>query len=161
MYTFDPFRKGEYNVLVTSWGYGSVTENDVSIYDETDLAYLLYEIIADPTNFYVNPNGFATWTGAIPPPLTSLNEDFSDGIPSNWSFMEYNGTSESWYGCDNCMTYVPPAPSDGICAAAGNASGTSEPPIDAGLFTPAFDFSGQSSVFLEMDRNFQDYAGRG
>ena len=157
MYTFDPFRKGEYNVLVSLWGYGTVTDA-VSIDDETDLSYLLYEIIADPMDFYVNPNGFATWVGELAPPVFSIDEDFSDGIPSGWTQVTYSGDG-FWEFCDECGESYPP-PGDGKYAMA-NSDLNNTLVFDVGLFTPAMDLSGETSVVMDYDRNFQDYAGDG
>ena len=79
MATIDPIRKGEYEIEVSRDGYYIV--NDVaSIYDETDLSYLLYEIIAPVTDLYVNPNGFATWTPGSTLPVAFTEYRYDDGV---------------------------------------------------------------------------------
>ncbi|RLD75646.1 MAG: hypothetical protein DRJ15_16680, partial [Bacteroidetes bacterium] len=158
MHTFDPFRKGVYDVLVSFWGYSTVYDFDVLIDDVTTLEYLLYEIIADPMDFYVNPNGFATWIGSIPPPVTSIDEGFDTGIPSGWTQEIYSGTGV-WEWNDGDYQYFAP-PGDDIYAMTDSDGNTSDV-YDVGLFTPAMDLSGETSVVLELDRNFQDYAGDG
>ena len=53
-----------------------------SIQTKLTLEYLLYELIAPPNELYVNPNGFATWTGEMYSLYGFVAEDFEDGIPA-------------------------------------------------------------------------------
>ena len=96
MATIDPFRKGDYDILVSLNGYGPVTDMQ-SIQTETTLEYLLYELIAPPSDLYVNPNGFATWTGEIIPYMEFVNEDFDAGVPADWTIVAGGNTADTWF----------------------------------------------------------------
>jgi len=78
-YEWSEFRKGTYDILVSLPGYSVVNETGVDIFDETSFEWLLEELLATPTELYVTPTGFATWTGgsgAVAP--FSYFNDFED-----------------------------------------------------------------------------------
>ncbi len=62
-YEWDSFRKGYYKVTVSKEGYTTVVENNVDLWEATNLAYVLDESIEAVTNLYVSRTGFATWKG--------------------------------------------------------------------------------------------------
>jgi len=68
-YAFESFRKGEYNVKVELDGYEPI-EDSVSIWNPTDLRYVMTEIIYGVDNLYVSSTGWAMWDaqGAAPTP---------------------------------------------------------------------------------------------
>ena len=68
-YAFESFRKGEYKVEVTFDGYEPITDS-VSIWNPTDLRYVMTEIIYGVDNLYVSSTGWAMWDaqGAAPTP---------------------------------------------------------------------------------------------
>ncbi len=97
MASIDPIRKGDYEIEVSLFGYATVYDIQ-AIYDETDLSYLLYEQIVNPTNLYVNPNGFATWDMPTAGGLDMYVADFEGGIPATIIVDEGPGTK--WWIAD-------------------------------------------------------------
>ncbi len=87
-----------------------------------------------------------------------LEEGFESGIPADWSIIQYSGDG-TWehmtYGGD---TYYEP-PGTGTGFAVADSDTHSSQTFDVGLFTPAIDLSGQSSITLTYARNYQNYAG--
>jgi hypothetical protein len=81
LFTFDNFRKGTYEVSVNLFGYETVNEIKV-VSEETDLTYLLVELLNAANNLYVNPNGYATWGLPTEAGLEMFSTDFAEGIPS-------------------------------------------------------------------------------
>ena len=59
-YAFESFRKGEYKVNVEFDGYEPI-EDSVSIWDATDLRYVMIEIIYGVSDLYVSSTGWAMW----------------------------------------------------------------------------------------------------
>ncbi|MGE4540135.1 MAG: carboxypeptidase regulatory-like domain-containing protein, partial [Bacteroidales bacterium] len=85
-YTWNEFRKGTYDILVSYPGYGAVNETGVDIFDETSFEWLLEELLATPTELYVTPTGFATWAGGSGDvPFAPVMVDFNDGMPADWT----------------------------------------------------------------------------
>ena len=81
--TFNPFRKGEYAVTISKFGY-TAQYPTVIIDDSTSLTYLLEEELLPVDNLFVDPSGFATWEVAV--------EGFAQ-----WLF--YHGSPYyTWYG---------------------------------------------------------------
>jgi hypothetical protein len=160
MNTWNEFRRGTYDILVSLPGYGEVTETGVDIFDETSFEWLLEELLATPEDLYVTPTGFATWSGGSGEvPFAPVMEAFDDGIPADWTQVTYSGDG-FWEFCDNCGAAQDPINTDGKFAVA-DSDGNTTLVFDVGLFTSAFDLSGESTIYLDYDRDFQDYAGDG
>ena len=103
-YAWENFRKGEYSVTVNKDGYRTIIEN-VSIYDDTDLQYLLQEYIYNPTLPYVSHTGWAMWDDSdevylIEP--TSFYADFEEDL-SGWNVITVNANGGSWIHSSNNM----------------------------------------------------------
>jgi hypothetical protein len=103
-------------------------------------------------------------TISIPPPgAVYLDEDFESGIiPSTWSQVQYGGSGWWFISAYTPYHYTMPAVSGTYFAEANdyrNPGGYTS--WDVGLFTPSFDMTGQTSVELVFNRNFQDYIGDG
>ena len=159
MYTWDSFRRGTYDIEVSLPGYGTITETGVDIFDAASFTWQMQEILAPPANLYVTPTGLATWEGGSTIPFAPVMEAFDAGIPADWTQVTYSGDGY-WESCDNCGTYYEPINTDGKFATA-DSDGNNTLVFDVGLFTSAFDMSGESAMYLDYDRNFQDYAGDG
>jgi hypothetical protein len=105
-YVFDSFRKGEYNVKVEFDGYVTITDS-VSIWEPTDLRYVMTEIIYNINNLYVSSTGWAMWdaqgipgggTGPTPPgqgDTFSVNFDDSQ-MPAGWTTIDANNDGYNW-----------------------------------------------------------------
>ena len=76
MHTFDPFRKGTYDILVHLNGFADIAISGVTIEDETTFVWIFEEFLAPPSNLYVTPTGFATWTGGGVIPFEPFFENF-------------------------------------------------------------------------------------
>ena len=59
-YGWDHFRKGDYILSLTNEGYYDI-EDTVSIWEPTDLRYVMIEIIRGVENLYVSSTGWAMW----------------------------------------------------------------------------------------------------
>lgn len=94
-------------------------------------------------------------TGSMAAPI--LTESFDTGIPASWTQIQYSG--DGWWEWASSVYYEPPN-TDGYFATADSDSNSSLV-YDVGLFTPAMDMSGLTSVSIYVDRNFQDFAGYG
>ena len=95
-YTWDEFRKGEYNVTVTLNGFEGVTATE-SLWDNTNnLSYVLTEIIANIEDLYVSTTGWAMF-GNMPnvPPTPGEGQ---------WYYYD-NGTAASGIGTNGGQFY--------------------------------------------------------
>jgi len=109
-YTWNEFRRGTYDILVSLPGYGEITETGVDIFDETSFEWLLEEILAVPASLYVTPTGFATWTGGTAAPF-SYFDDFeandggwvADGLFA-WGTPAQNNIDAAYSGVNVWMT---------------------------------------------------------
>ncbi len=62
-YTYESFRRGQYSVTLTRDNYNELNYTNVSITNETELSYTMYETLVSATTFAVSPTGWATWEG--------------------------------------------------------------------------------------------------
>jgi hypothetical protein len=95
-YTWDEFRKGTYDILVSLPGYGEVTETGVDIFDAASFEWLLEEILATPTDLYVTPTGFATWTGG-------------SGVAAPFSYFDDFEANDGGWVADGLFAWGTPA----------------------------------------------------
>ena len=117
-YLWDNFRKGEYAVKVEHVGYEPIADT-VSIWETTDLRYVMIEIIYGVENVYVSRTGWAMWdpldpqaggSGVNPNPgpgsnyATSFTEDFEGGL-SNWTIVDADGDGHVWNHSSQSQTY--------------------------------------------------------
>ena len=104
-YVFDSFRKGEYNVKVEFDGYVTITDS-VSIWEPTDLRYVMTEIIYNINNLYVSSTGWAMWDAQGIPggggggqggqgDTFSVNFDDSQ-MPAGWTTIDANNDGYDW-----------------------------------------------------------------
>jgi hypothetical protein len=164
VYTWNAFRRGTYDIAVTLSGYEPISVTGIDIFDESSFAWLLTEILAVPTDLYVTPTGYATWVGGSSSggggaAFEPVMEAFDEGIPADWSQIQYSGDGV-WEFCDNCGAYTEPINTDGKFAVA-DSDGNSDLVFDVGLFTAPLDLTGETAIYLDYDRNFQDYVGLG
>ncbi|MCB2208358.1 MAG: carboxypeptidase regulatory-like domain-containing protein [Bacteroidetes bacterium] len=150
MATIDPFRKGDYDIEVSLNGYGPVTDMQ-AIYDETTLEYLLYELIAPPSDLYVNPNGFATWTGEVIPYMEYLAENFDAGMPADWTVIDGGSNAVTWMPRSTGVDGTPCVEANSDAAGSGSQS-------DEILVTPVIDPFGSETLFIEFDQHW-NYGG--
>ena len=111
-YVFDSFRKGEYNVKVEFDGYVSI-EDSVSIWEPTDLRYVMTEIIYNINELYVSSTGWAMWgaegipSGPTPGPGgngDTFSVDFEgNSLPAGWNVIDGNNDGYTW-----CLTSAIP-----------------------------------------------------
>ena len=103
-YAFESFRKGEYNVKVEFDGYATI-EDSVSIWNPTDLRYVMTEIIYGVSDLYVSSTGWAMWgaegTPVNPNPDPNGNGstfivDFETGMPDGWTTIDADGDGYNW-----------------------------------------------------------------
>ena len=116
-YAFESFRKGEYKVNVTFDGYEPI-EDSVSIWEPTDLRYVMTEILYGVENIYVSRTGWAKWEDSHNNPggggggggqggngATSFSDDFEGGL-GNWTIVDADGDGHNWYHSSQSMTYA-------------------------------------------------------
>jgi hypothetical protein len=65
IFSWSDFRKGTYEWEVSFAGY-ETQAGVIDIFDETDLSFLLIEVLDPPFNLYVTPTGLATWLAVEP-----------------------------------------------------------------------------------------------
>ena len=99
-YSWDSFRRGDYQVTLTKEGYATLTET-VSIWDATSLSYILEETTQMPTNLYVSSTGWAKWNGMGEDlnqivSSNSFSVDFEEGVPEGWTTIDADGDSYNW-----------------------------------------------------------------
>ena len=117
-YLWDSFRRGDYAVKVTHIGYEPI-DDTVSIWQTTDLRYVMTEIIYGVENVYVSRTGWAMWdpldpqaggSGVNPTPgpggnyATSFSEDFEGGL-GNWTIVDADGDGHIWNHSSQSQTY--------------------------------------------------------
>ena len=116
-YEFASFRKGEYKVNVTFEGYEPI-EDSVSIWEPTDLRYVMTEILYGIENLYVSRTGWAMWDDSHNAPggggggggqgggtgVTSFSDDFEGGL-NNWTVVDADGDGHNWYHSSYSQTY--------------------------------------------------------
>ena len=111
-YVFDSFRKGEYNVKVEFDGYVTITDS-VSIWEPTDLRYVMTEIIYNINNLYVSSTGWAMWDAQGIPggggggqggQGDTFSVDFEgNSLPAGWNVIDGNNDGYTW-----CLTSAIP-----------------------------------------------------
>ena len=108
-YLWDSFRRGEYAVKVEHIGYEPIADT-VSIWQTTDLRYVMTEIIYGVENIYVSRTGWAMWdpldpqaggSGVNPNPgpggdATTFNVGFEEGMPEGWTRIDANNDGNRW-----------------------------------------------------------------
>ncbi len=108
-YLWDSFRRGDYAVKVTHIGYEPI-DDTVSIWQTTDLRYVMTEIIYGVENVYVSRTGWAMWdpldpqaggSGVNPTPgpggdATTFNVGFEEGMPEGWTRIDANNDGNRW-----------------------------------------------------------------
>ena len=122
-YAFENFRKGDYQVKVEHLGYESIIDEPVSIWEPTDLRYVMIEIHFPIQNIYVSRTGWAMWD----------EPDMSGTAPSGGNtIIDFETGDFSQYTFDNTISSYPwtvvQEGNDGYCmksANAGVASSTS------------------------------------
>ena len=107
-YVWNNFRRGDYQVQVSFNGYNTITE-EVSIWEATDLNYVLEEINYGLSNLYVSRTGWAMWTDSehgntIPVIGEDTGDtffvDFEEGFPSDWTTIDANNDGYTWLTID-------------------------------------------------------------
>ncbi len=92
----DPFRKGVYDIMVTLPGFGDIMETGVLVDSDTTFVWQLEELLAPPSDLYVTPTGFATWSGGGAIPFEPYMTNFDDGIPEGWEIIVGGSSSDTW-----------------------------------------------------------------
>ncbi len=114
-YAFESFRRGEYAVNVRHEGYEPINDT-VSIWENTDLRYVMTEIFYGIENLYVSRTGWAMWDDSHNIPggggggggqsgVTSFSDDFEGGL-GNWNIVDADGDGHNWYHSSQSMTYA-------------------------------------------------------
>ena len=108
-YAWETFRKGYYKVTITNEGYYSIVDS-VSIWEPTELRYVMTEILYGVDNLYVSRTGWAMWEGhgqtptpgpgpgpgPDPEPGETFTDDFETGDLSNWTLIDSDNDGENW-----------------------------------------------------------------
>ena len=98
-YAFDTFRKGEYAIKVQHEGYEPI-DDTVSIWEDTDLRYVMTEILYSVNDLYVSSTGWAMWEGMGTPPTpptppgTEFTFGFEEELAANgWTIQSHDATT--------------------------------------------------------------------
>jgi hypothetical protein len=102
MHTWDDFRKGTYDILVHLNGFADIMVEDYDIWTPTDIPFILMELLAPPSNLYVTPMGYATWSAGGVVPFEPYLENFNEGLPEDWTIVDGGTTTDTWA---NVATY--------------------------------------------------------
>ncbi|MBQ6101144.1 MAG: choice-of-anchor J domain-containing protein [Bacteroidales bacterium] len=126
-YAFENFRKGDYQVKVEHLGYETIIDEPVSIWEPTDLRYVMIEIHFPIQNIYVSRTGWAMWD----------EPDMSGTAPSGGNtIIDFETGDFSQYTFDNTISSYPwtvvQEGNDGYCMKSANAGvATSTSAIEA------------------------------
>ena len=100
-YIFESFRKGDYAIEVAHAGYETINDT-MSIWEATDLRYVMIEILYGIDNLYVSRTGWAMWedmsgsSPVIPTDGDSFSVDFESGMPAGWTTIDADGDGYNW-----------------------------------------------------------------
>ena len=94
-YAWDSFRKGDYRVFVIKDGYGTISDL-VSIWDATDLSYMMTETIPSVVDLYVSSTGWAMWNFESYGVGDTFEVDFENGMPAGWTTIDADGDGYNW-----------------------------------------------------------------
>ncbi len=100
-YVFESFRKGNYAIEVTHDGYETINDT-MSIWEATDLRYVMIEILYGIDNLYVSRTGWAMWedmsdsSPVIPTDGDAFSVDFESGMPAGWTTIDADGDGYNW-----------------------------------------------------------------
>ena len=110
-YAWESFRRGEYAVHIEMEGYYPI-DDTVSIWEPTELRYVMTEILNGIAGIYVSRTGWASWDGLIEPTPGPGPEPGPGGETITDSFEDYNAfdvdpTGGFWtfYDGDGGATY--------------------------------------------------------
>lgn len=96
-YTWDFFRKGQYQLTITKQGYDSdIIEEIVEVWEPTELSYVLEELLLPIENLYVSPTGFVMWSAP-----SDSKELLSYGIKLDGLFVEETSVPYYQYDMDS------------------------------------------------------------
>ena len=107
-YTWEEFRKGEYEVNITLDGFLPFSTTE-SIWSNTDLTYILEENVANIDGLYTSATGwamFGSMSSPVVPPIgggTEFSVDFENGLPEGWTVVDANNDGWTW-----CLTSAIP-----------------------------------------------------
>ena len=96
IYTWKDFRKGTYDIYVHLNGFADIMLSDVYIWDEAYFEWMLEELLAPPTDLYVTPLGYATWSAGGIVPFEPFLEDFNEGLPDTWTVIDGGSNAFTW-----------------------------------------------------------------
>ena len=105
-YAFETFRRGEYAINIRHEGYEPI-DDTVSIWENTDLRYVMIEILYGVSNVYVSRTGWAMWDEANIPGggggggqggnASTFSVNFDDGqMPAGWTTIDANNDGYNW-----------------------------------------------------------------
>ena len=107
-------RKGTYTLTIEIEGYTSIEETVVVNEDIVELEYTLNEIIAEVTNLYVSPTGYAMWDGNAPAPGPGPGPQGGttygfEASEEGWTSIDADGDGYEWYNLNpnNMTTQIP------------------------------------------------------
>lgn len=99
-YVWNNFRKGDYQISIAKEGYDTLTEQ-VSIWADTSLNYVLDESIYGANSLYVSRTGWAMWHDHNNSPIPELagdsfEYDFDNGNMNGMTFIDVDSYGSSW-----------------------------------------------------------------
>ena len=112
-YAFETFRRGEYAIQIRHDGYEPI-DDTVSIWENTDLRYVMIEILYGVQNVYVSRTGWARWDEANVPGggggqgggnASTFSENFDAGMPAGWTTVDADGDGYTWVSSMNPGVY--------------------------------------------------------
>ena len=113
-YAFETFRRGEYAIKIRHDGYEPI-DDTVSIWENTDLRYVMIEILYGVQNVYVSRTGWAMWDEANVPGgggggqgggnASTFSENFDAGMPAGWTTVDADGDGYTWVSSMNPGVY--------------------------------------------------------
>ncbi len=147
----DPFRKGVYDIMVTLPGFGDIMETDVLVDSDTTFVWQLEELLMPPSDLYVTPTGFATWSGGGAIPFEPYMTNFDDGVPEGWEIIVGGSSSDTWQwvtsDAGNTLDGTPFMFIDSDGAGPGVF-------MDEYLVSPVIDASSASELWVEFDQYY-------
>ncbi|NOR87014.1 MAG: hypothetical protein GQ527_05345, partial [Bacteroidales bacterium] len=157
MHSWDPFRKGVYDIFVHLNGFADITLAGVAIEEAEIFVFLLEELLAPPTDLYVTPTGFATWGGGGEIPFEPFFENFDDQATFDmWEIIVGGSTADTWFWSDgsnnqygSTVDGTPFAMVDSDDAGPGTT-------MDELMISPIIDASMVDELIVEFDQYYNN-----
>jgi hypothetical protein len=155
LHWLDTYEVGAFDFEITE-GLPVITVSPASFTEDVvvDGGAMDHLMIGNTGDFDLNYTGTINYTT----PFTAIFEEtFDTEIPVTWTHVIYSETGDWMWENTGTNDFTG---TDGFYAEADSDENNTDI-YDVGLFTPSIDLSAYTNVYLDFDRDFQDYVGDG